>query len=245
MKSWTALAVAAAVLLAGTLSPKSSYAAGFDCMKAVSPTEKAICSSSDVSGLDSMLGVKYRAKIASSTEEVGKKLKERQVEWLKDRDAKCGAAIDCLRAMYLARLGELDEGGLSDAGEKPLTCEGALDKVEHRISVTVTIGRVEKFELFSEEPKRGHDCLFEAAREKSTAIPGTSTWDDMPDGSTLVTVFDDGRKQGMASVKYSGKIVEIHLEEPPVGNGYCGLNGMIAKTLILTKGQKRCTLKWN
>jgi len=131
------------------------------------------------------------------------------------------------------------------AEEKPLVCEGTLDKVKHRMSVTVSNERIEKFQLFSVEPKRGHDCSVEASRDQSKDQWVTSIWDDMPDGTSVVTVFDRGEMLGTVSLKKNKGKIEIHLGEPRQAGGYCGLNGMIARTLILTQGQKKCTLKWD
>jgi WD40 repeat protein/uncharacterized protein YecT (DUF1311 family) len=94
--------------------------AGFDCDKASTPTEKCICSDSDLSLKDAVLAEDYNnaMKFLSSREK--NKLKSEQKAWLKMRDEKCpqshihdvyGICIDtnCIQNMYEDRIKELKE----------------------------------------------------------------------------------------------------------------------------------------
>lgn len=70
------------VLLA---SPWLAHAAGFDCAKATTPTEKAICASPKVSALDGKLGDAFRKALAGHPDEADA-LKLDQRHWLASRD---------------------------------------------------------------------------------------------------------------------------------------------------------------
>ena len=94
------------LLSAGALllvSP-SGHAASFDCAKANSVTEKAICADGKLSKLDSDLSVTW--KNASDVAIDPAAMKSSQLQWLKLRDA-CGADISCLSARYNERLAAL------------------------------------------------------------------------------------------------------------------------------------------
>ncbi|MDR2209533.1 MAG: hypothetical protein LBE22_11245 [Azoarcus sp.] len=92
------------LLSAGTLLLVSltSHAAGFDCAKATSATEKAICTDNTLSRLDYLLFFAWTR--ASGIDPVA--MKASQLQWLKQRDA-CGADTSCLSARYKERLAVL------------------------------------------------------------------------------------------------------------------------------------------
>jgi uncharacterized protein YecT (DUF1311 family) len=71
------------VLLVG--APWVAHAAGFDCAKAASPSEKAICRSPAVSALDGKLAEAFRAALAHHPDKA-EALKLDQRHWLASRD---------------------------------------------------------------------------------------------------------------------------------------------------------------
>jgi uncharacterized protein YecT (DUF1311 family) len=79
-------------------------AASFDCAKATSVTEKAICSDGKLSQLDSDLSVAW--KNASDVAIDPAAMKSSQLQWIKLRDA-CGADTSCLSGRYNERLAAL------------------------------------------------------------------------------------------------------------------------------------------
>ncbi|WP_143752312.1 lysozyme inhibitor LprI family protein [Burkholderia sp. SRS-W-2-2016] len=79
----------------------SSHAAGFDCSKAASATEQAICADGKLSKLDSDLSVAW--KNASDVTIDPLALNSSQLKWLKIRDA-CGVETSCLSSRYKERL---------------------------------------------------------------------------------------------------------------------------------------------
>ena len=94
--------LAAALFCAFTCA--HAWSAGFDCAKAASGAEKAICADPALSDLDDVLARYYEgARLA--LRENARCLVADQREWLRKRDACRDAA--CLNSAYLDRLGEL------------------------------------------------------------------------------------------------------------------------------------------
>ncbi|MGN6094420.1 MAG: lysozyme inhibitor LprI family protein [Luteibacter jiangsuensis] len=107
------------------LAASACAAAGFDCGKASTLAEKAICASPKVSALDGKLGEAFRTALKNHPEK-GDALKLDQLHWLADRDA---AMADFLRdnpgkplpadiGQYQARIDVLQ--GLDTKLPKPL-----------------------------------------------------------------------------------------------------------------------------
>jgi uncharacterized protein YecT (DUF1311 family) len=67
----------------------------FDCAKAGTPTERAICSDADLAELDLRLNKLYKPLAAQ--------LRDSQREWFKKRD-QCGGSIECLEREYNERI---------------------------------------------------------------------------------------------------------------------------------------------
>lgn len=84
-------------------------AASFDCRKARTADEKAICAERSLNDKDVRMDVLYG--INRHTLAMGGRgaLMDRQQEWLRDRRA-CGASKACLNRAYDQRLGELENG---------------------------------------------------------------------------------------------------------------------------------------
>ncbi|MDR6499506.1 uncharacterized protein YecT (DUF1311 family) [Burkholderia ambifaria] len=95
--------IAAAALL--TLLPIAAHAAGFDCAKAASPTEKTICADAALSKLDGDLAAAWKKALAKGGDTAA--LKAAQLKWLKQRD-QCGTEAPCLGDRYRERLASLN-----------------------------------------------------------------------------------------------------------------------------------------
>ena len=90
--------------LLALLLPLAASAASFDCARAASRVEKAICADAEVSRLDDHLGRFYwaaRERLAENRSCV----EADQRQWLRARNACADGA--CLKRAYLERLGEL------------------------------------------------------------------------------------------------------------------------------------------
>ncbi len=106
-------------------SPVLAHAAGFDCAKAGTPVEKAICASPKVSALDGELGQAFRAALAAHPG-MADALKLDQRHWLAERDAAVwsqlrmapGKPLPATVASYRARIDVLK--GLDTPAPAPL-----------------------------------------------------------------------------------------------------------------------------
>lgn len=75
-----------------TLAPVLTHAAGFDCAKASTPIEKAICASPKVSALDGELGDAFKTALTAHPEKADA-LKLDQRHWLASRDETIGGQL--------------------------------------------------------------------------------------------------------------------------------------------------------
>ena len=90
--------------LAAALFAPPAAAASFDCKKAATPTEKAICADPILSRLDEQLDDAYR--VAQKRASSRTALRDAQRQWLATRRDVCRDAA-CLRAAYQARIDAL------------------------------------------------------------------------------------------------------------------------------------------
>ena len=98
------------------LASGAAHAASFDCSKAKTPPEKAICSSPELSAADEQMAAAYKALLAATTPEVKPAVRDNQRTWNRKMAADCksseaerGAELTtCLLAFYKARIQELN-----------------------------------------------------------------------------------------------------------------------------------------
>jgi hypothetical protein len=87
------------------------YPSSFDCDKAKTAVENAICYSSEVASLDLAVDQSYRTWLGHLTNADSDILKKEQKDWLRKRDLTCGNDIQlvyCLKVLYGARVFELE-----------------------------------------------------------------------------------------------------------------------------------------
>lgn len=89
------------LLLSLSMLPLLAHAAGFDCRKAASAAEKAICADATLSKMDDDLAGAWQKARATATDPTA--LMQQQRDWLALRNA-CGANKECLRSSYRLRL---------------------------------------------------------------------------------------------------------------------------------------------
>lgn len=92
------------IAVIGFLFAATTFAASFDCTKAGTPIEKAICSYPELSALDEQLASIYR--IAATTAADQSQLKHEQRTWISQVRNKCEDA-NCLALTYQTRISEL------------------------------------------------------------------------------------------------------------------------------------------
>jgi len=86
-------------------APVATRAASFDCARAGTPTEKAICEDPAVSKLDEDVAAAFKA--AQGLWPAGNwsaYIRTEQRQWLKDRSGVCKADVACLKQDYARRL---------------------------------------------------------------------------------------------------------------------------------------------
>ena len=125
-------------------SSSNLYAASFDCNKAATLVEQAICSNQKLSNLDQQLATMYKQALANSPNQEA--IRERQREWLKWERNSC-QDIACIKDAYLSRLTELQDSAMSIqpiSGEYQRYYRGKLDKNAATLTVSeLSNGRVE------------------------------------------------------------------------------------------------------
>ncbi len=87
---------ALSLLLLATLALPAQ---AFDCSKARSTTEKAICKNSSLKALDSRMSRSYVKAMNQISSQNGKTLRKSQYIWLASRN-KCGSNVSCLKQRY-------------------------------------------------------------------------------------------------------------------------------------------------
>lgn len=85
-----------------------AQAASFDCTKAITLIEKAICSHPELSHLDELLMSSYSTALVNAPNP--ETVKTRQRAWLQFERARC-QTVGCLQEQYTRRITELQEWG--------------------------------------------------------------------------------------------------------------------------------------
>ena len=111
MKLDNSLRVGVAVLVMALIGPKMAFAASYDCSKASTATEHAICDYPELSALDDLMGQTYRLAKTSANWMTPQQLRNTQKAWMQQRN-RCGDNFDCLRSSYVQRLEEVSDGVL-------------------------------------------------------------------------------------------------------------------------------------
>jgi uncharacterized protein len=92
-----------------------AHAASFDCTKAKTAQEKAICGTPALSAADDQMAAEYKAWLAAAPPASAAGIRENQLVWLRTRDASCPAGdannsiASCLSGIYQQRIEELQQ----------------------------------------------------------------------------------------------------------------------------------------
>ncbi|MDG4597321.1 MAG: lysozyme inhibitor LprI family protein [Candidatus Contendobacter sp.] len=90
------------------LLPLATFAASYDCTRASTAAEIAVCDNPSLSRMDEDLAVTYRSLLDRLPPRQAAHLRDDQRSWLVARDS-CGADVRCLRARYQERMARLSE----------------------------------------------------------------------------------------------------------------------------------------
>ena len=99
--------IAPVLIIAAITVCGPAHSASFDCAKAKTSVEKAICGDAKLSQLDSDLDRYYGVAI-DALKDGAPCLKSDERNWVKTVRDQCGAKADCLTNSYLGRLAALD-----------------------------------------------------------------------------------------------------------------------------------------
>ena len=108
----------AALAAIAALAAFACQAAGFDCAKARSEDEKAVCANPELSRLDEQMAAAYKATLArfAGDKRRAAEFRRNQADWVKER-GRCGDTAKCLRDEYAARIRWLGHPAQAYAGE--------------------------------------------------------------------------------------------------------------------------------
>ncbi len=127
MHGWR-LGVAAMAAVAMTAAPAllrcghdpaswgAAQAASFDCAKAATPSEVAICGNPTLSALDAQLGAAYARRVTAEPA-----LRQLERGWIAVRNVGCGRSVACLTRLTRWQLGWLQTGAAQPPAALPRT----------------------------------------------------------------------------------------------------------------------------
>ncbi|NVZ69293.1 lysozyme inhibitor LprI family protein [Pseudomonas costantinii] len=104
-----------------------AWAASFDCKKATTPVEKALCGNVELSRLDTLLDEHYRRALGKLQGVPREALRNDQRAWLKTRNA-CGSDINCLQPVLSQRLVEVAKLTQPDTAELDMIIASIPDR---------------------------------------------------------------------------------------------------------------------
>jgi len=110
--------IGGALFVAAVLAATGAQAASFDCKKARSEDEKAICANPELSKLDEDLAAAFKSTsglMSGDTKRIAIFRKD-QAEWVKER-GRCGGTASCLKSEYVRRIRWLSNPAHQYAGE--------------------------------------------------------------------------------------------------------------------------------
>ena len=181
----------------------------FNCQKAVSTVEKAICGDEALARLDSRLGKAWKAVITAFNDDNMKaQMRQEQADWVASRN-KCQTDVDCIVVSYRQRLDALGFGQQTHS---------LAGQYENKAIGTVTV-------------YPGKDNVFLVAIQTAESSQGTWTCEVYgkavgKQNSLAITV---GSNQFFAVISDAGLLtIEANDEVFAVGQSNCGLNGGFA-----------------
>ncbi|HGM6985443.1 DUF1311 domain-containing protein [Serratia marcescens] len=97
-----------ALLFTALAAPLAAQAASFDCTKAASRDERAICANRTLNDLDVQMATKYQFLRGLFAMGARGAMQDSQQDWLTKRQ-QCGTDTTCLLQSYRTRIAELDD----------------------------------------------------------------------------------------------------------------------------------------
>jgi len=114
----------AVTLLLSTSLLSSAWAASFDCSKAQSRVEKAICSIPALNQLDERMGYTWKKLLAADSGNKQEYIKQ-QREWLKERNQECSTGdTHCMEVAYHEQIRKLESQLAATIIQQRNSCSG-------------------------------------------------------------------------------------------------------------------------
>lgn len=222
-----------------------AQAAGFDCARAKTSTEKAICADSGLSSLDEVLELMYSSALRNAA--TPDAIRSEQRAWLQLRNA-CGSDSACLQEAYQQRLAALPAEELFAAdGSASIRCDAETETVTltPRLSSEVSaaapvpraewgmerstrIGRKGSAVLRVTSSDRHVECLLASGRAVRVKLGDTYRWPYGRCGADPGTFFS----------AWVDKVRRVSREDV---KGSCGME-MLVKAVISQQGVRVCRL---
>jgi uncharacterized protein YecT (DUF1311 family) len=98
------------------LSGGLGHAASFDCSKAKTPLEKAVCGSPKLSAADNRMAAAYRAALATVPPEMKSAVRDDQVAWISAMGIACKAGVSASSTEQISLLGTFYESRTKELG---------------------------------------------------------------------------------------------------------------------------------
>jgi uncharacterized protein YecT (DUF1311 family) len=158
------------------LASGAAHAASFDCAKAKTPQEKAICASPQLSAADDQMAAAYKAVLAAATPEIAAELRDGQRAWIRGRDVKCAAGASQSSTELAACLLNDEESRTRDLQHMVLRQSG-VTFVWRSITVTAPDDpNTLPPEIQSHERNPGYRTLSASWPQAISDTPGWSAW---------------------------------------------------------------------
>jgi len=196
------------VILVAVLIPCLGFSASFDCKKAKSFTEKAICSDDELSALDEALALEFKETMSRSLKSDA--VKKAQLDWMKNTRDKC-KDIDCIKASYRKRIADLSQTEKENSG---FNIVGRYKFIEGDSKGYMTVESAGKYFTIKFETTfipRQQGCMFEAR---------TDDFDE--NGNPTYGESDEGMK---FSIKFKKGLAEVEEISSDAGRPGCGMTG--------------------
>ncbi|HUT47872.1 MAG TPA: lysozyme inhibitor LprI family protein [Alphaproteobacteria bacterium] len=215
MTHQTVRLTAALIIAAGTMGAASATAVtpSFDCKRAGTASERAICRIERLGFRDRALGQLYRRLMARLPAGQRAGLRKEQARWLAGRERACGAERVCLERRYEARIDALSRRAARTAGRSAFTGRYRATKgLGGYIYLIDMAGPRVMAELETVNPSTSHQCTMHMLTARLTGA--VIRWSSPEARACVVTIVN---KSG--GVDVSG---------PPACQHHCGLSGFFS-----------------
>lgn len=207
--------IAALVIAAGIAgaAPARAVAPSFDCKRASTASERAICRIERLGFRDRALGQLYRGLMARLPAGQRAGLRKDQARWLAGRDRACGATRICLERRYEARIAALSRRAARTAGRGAFTGRYRATKGLGGYIYLIDMGGPSVMaELETVNPSTSHQCTMHMLNARLA-------------GAVIRWSSPEARGCVVSIVNVSGG---VEVSGPPACRVHCGVSGFFS-----------------